>query len=275
MKVVIKVGGTLLEESRDRRRLVEQVAPWFSAGHRILLVHGGGKRLTRFLEERGVRSHFRKGLRVTTAEALDGVVKVFAGTVNHELLADFYAASVPAVGISGIDAGCLVAEKLVGEQGEDWGFVGRIREVNPGVWEALLAAGFLPVLACLAVGKQGQIYNVNADQAAAACAHHWRADALVLLTDVDGVQDQQGHLLPRLAPEEIPALLASGAVTGGMLAKLHAVEEALAQEVSRVYIGNGRRDGVLEEIFSGKESHSGGTPRGTLIGASQFTGKEN
>ncbi len=273
MKVVIKIGGTLLEERQDRRRVVEQVAPWVSAGHRILLVHGGGKRLTRFLEAMGVRSHFVKGLRVTTEEALDGVVKVFAGTVNHELLADFYAAGVPAVGISGIDAGSLIAEKLLGDQGEDWGFVGRIQEANPAAWEALLDAGYLPVMACLAVGKQGQIFNVNADQAAAACAVHWRADALVLLTDVDGVQDSRGRLLPRLAPEEIPALLDSGAVTGGMLAKLHAVQEALAREVSRVYVCNGRRDGVLEAILSGQETDSGGALVGTLIGASQFTGK--
>jgi len=274
MKLVLKLGGTLLEESQDRQRIVAQIASCIAAGHRILLVHGGGKRLTRFLDAMGVRSHFVNGLRVTTAEALDGVVKVFAGTVNHELLADCYALGLPAVGISGVDGGCLLAEKLVGDQGEDWGFVGRITNANPAVWESLLDAGYLPVMACIAVGKGGQIYNVNADQAAAACAIHWRADALVLLTDVDGVQDAQGRLVPRLAPEEIPTLLASGAVAGGMLAKLHAVQEALAREVSRVFICNGRRDGVLEAILTAQETDSGGAPWGTLIGATQSIGKE-
>jgi acetylglutamate kinase len=211
------------------------------------------------------------GFRVTTEETLDGVVKVFAGTVNHELLAAFVRIGLPAVGLSGIDASGLLAERLRGEQGQDWGYVGRIRKANPRVWDVLSQAGFLPVLACLAVGEDGQIYNVNADQAAVACAVHWRADRLIFLTDVDGVQDRSGQRLARLGADEIPGLLASGAVTGGMLAKLHAVQEALQGQVPCVYIGNGHREDALEGILAGEEAGQAGQRRaagGTILAPS-------
>ena len=262
MKVVIKVGGTLLEDAPSRTRMAAMLRPISGGEHDVLVVHGGGKQLTGFLEKNGVKSEFLNGLRVTSAEALDGVVKVFAGSVNHQLLAALHAAGILAVGISGIDGGCLTAERLRGEHGEDWGYVGKIQGVNPRVWEALLAANLLPVLACLAVGDDGQIYNVNADQAAVACAVHWRADALVFLTDVDGVRDAHGQIVPRIAADEIPALLRSGAVTGGMLAKLNAVEEAVAGGVPQIVIRNGRRDDALSRLL---ESEGRGEAIGTVI----------
>jgi acetylglutamate kinase len=264
LKVVIKIGGTLLEDAAGRQRMAHLLAEARRGGRQVLAVHGGGKQLTSFLDKNGVRSEFLKGLRVTSAEALDGVVKVFAGTVNHNLLAALYAAGVPAVGISGIDGGCLRAERLRGAQGEDWGFVGRITVASPGVWEAILAGGLLPVMACIAVGDDGQIYNVNADQAAVACAIHWRADALVFLTDVDGVRDGDGKLVPRIAAEDIPALIASGVVTGGMLAKLNAVQEALAGGVPQLLIRNGHREKTLED-FLGVGASAAGSPEGTVI----------
>jgi acetylglutamate kinase len=263
VKVVVKIGGTLLEEAAGRKRLAALLARHFHHGRRMLVVHGGGKQLTTYLERAGVASQFVNGLRVTTAEALDGVVKVFAGTVNHNLLAALHAAGASAVGISGIDGGCLLAEKLRGEQGEDWGYVGRITRADPRVWEALLAADLLPVMACLAVGRDGQIYNVNADQAAVACAVGWRADRLVFLTDVDGVRDGKGRVLERLAAEDIPALLASGAVAGGMLAKLRAVEEAVAGGLSQVRIANGHRAEAWEALFSEEETEENAA--GTVI----------
>ena len=246
MKLVVKVGGTLLDDSAKRLRIGAEIKRQLEGGHQILLVHGGGKQLSRYLERSGIPSHFVQGLRVTTAEALDGVVKVFAGTVNHELLAAFHQLGVPAVGISGIDAGCLVAQKLVSENGQDWGFVGKITAVDPRLWTVLISEGMLPVMACLAVGDQGEIYNINADQAAVACAIHLRADALIFLTDVDGVRDRDGRTLGSIGSEEIPGLLNSGAVTAGMLAKMNAVQDALAGGVSCVHIGNGQLNGSLE-----------------------------
>lgn len=253
-----------MEDGAERARMARMLRPAISGGNQTLVVHGGGKQLTVFLDKNGIRSEFLNGLRITSAEALDGVVKVFAGTVNHGLLAALHAEDIPAVGISGVDAGCLEAERLRGAQGEDWGFVGRITSARPQVWEAILAGGMLPVMACLAVDREGQIYNVNADQAAVACALHWRADALIFLTDVDGVRDATGQIVARLAAEDISSLIDSGAVTGGMLAKLHAVEEALAGGVTQILIRNGRRRGALDNFFLGN-APAAGSPAGTVI----------
>ena len=179
MKLVVKIGGTLLEQTSERQKIAARIARLARANYQVLIVHGGGKQLSEYLKKSGIASRFVNGLRLTTAETLDGVVKVFAGTVNHQLLAALHQAGVHAAGISGVDGGCLEAEKLTGEGGQDWGYVGRITKVNPRLWEVLLAGGMLPVMASLAVGENGQIYNVNADQTAVACAVHLGADALI------------------------------------------------------------------------------------------------
>ena len=250
MKLVIKIGGTLLEQTPERQKIAARIARLARADYQMLIVHGGGKQLSKYLKKSGTASRFVNGLRLTTAETLDGVVKVFAGTVNHQLLAALHQAGVPAAGISGVDGGCLQAEKLTGEGGQDWGYVGRIRKANPRLWEVLLAAGMLPVMASLAVGENGQIYNVNADQTAVACAVHLGADALIFLTDVDGVRDAQGRTIRCLEAEEIPTLIESGTATGGMLAKLNAVREALAGNVQRVHIVNGHSEDALESVLA-------------------------
>ncbi len=259
MKIVVKAGGTLLETPEQRLHIASSVARQVRGGHQVILVHGGGKQLSRFLEKFGVHSNFVDGLRVTDAAALDGVVKVLAGTVNHELLAAFHRIGIRAAGVSGIDSGCLIAEKLAGDAGQDWGFVGKVVRANPELWEVLVSGGILPVMACLAVGADGQIYNINADQAAGACATAFQADALIFLTDVDGVRDASGKVLHELHAEAIPALLQSGAVTGGMLAKLNAVQEALRGGIARIHICNGHVDGSLENGILLSNRHSGTT----------------
>ena len=296
MKIVLKIGGTLLEDDASRRRMAGLVARQLRSSRQILLVHGGGKQLTAYLKKAGIATEFVNCLRVTSAEALDGVVKIFAGTVNHNLLAALLAAGVPAVGISGIDGGCLLAEKLRGEQGEDWGYVGRITSVNPRVWEALLAADLLPVMACLAAGEDGQIYNINADQAAVACAVHWQADSLDSSRTSELTMLNMNHPeLPTwvrsvaiaaavtslmlavlvVSAEEIPALARSGAITGGMLAKLNAIQEALTQGVREIHIRNGHRDDVLHNIFSGGVGMPRSGQLGTVIVSSLAVGKKN
>ena len=277
MKIVVKIGGTLVEDAALRTRIVESVARAFRAGHQIVLVHGGGKLLSRYLEQAGIESRFVDGLRVTSEAAMDGVVKVFAGTVNHQLLAAFHRSGVPAAGISGVDAGCLVAEKLVGINGQDWGLVGKIVRTNPHLWEVLLATGILPVMACLAVGDDGQIFNINADQAAVATAAGFGADALLFLTDVDGVLDAESRLIPRLDTAEISGLIRSGAVTGGMLAKLNAIAEALAQGIGHVHIANGRRDAALENgilLCTARSAASPAVPGGVSQGTTVFASHE-
>lgn len=273
MKIVVKIGGTLLEDASSRQRMVAMVATQVRAGHSVLLVHGGGKLLTSFLAKTGVKSEFLNGLRVTTADAMDGVVKVFAGTVNHSLLAACVAEGLPAAGISGIDGACLLADKLRGEHGEDWGYVGQITQADPHVWETLLAGGLLPVMACLAVGKDGRIYNVNADSAAVACAIGWQADGLVFLTDVDGVRDAAGQRIAHLSVDEMPALLASGAVTAGMLAKLNAIREAVAAGVGHVHICNGHRENVLDAVLRATGERGSDASTGTVIDSARIASK--
>ena len=265
MKLVVKIGGTLIEHASGRQKIARRIARIVRDGHQALLVHGGGKQLSEYLKQSGIASRFVDGLRLTTAETLDGVVKVFAGTVNHQLLAALHQAGVPAAGISGVDGGCLVAEKLTGENGQDWGYVGRITKANPRIWEVLLAGGVLPVMASLAVGEDGQIYNVNADQAAVACAVHLGADALIFLTDVDGVRDAQGRTIRCLEAEEISSLIESGTATGGMLAKLNAVREALAGNVERVHIVNGHSEDALESILSDEDEKGSAKEAGTVV----------
>ena len=202
--------------------------------------------MTRFLTERGVASHFVNGLRVTTPETLDAVVKVVAGSVNRELVASLVAAGAEAVGISGIDACLVEAEQM----DPALGAVGRVLKANPGLLRTLIAGGYLPVVACVGGDRQGHLYNVNADQMAVACAAGFGADLLVFLTDVAGVLDGDKRLLPQLSAAESQALIASGVATGGMQAKLNAAHSALEQGVGQVRIAPGAAEGILERVLA-------------------------
>ena len=175
--------------------------PWLrrlsarARGAELVVVHGGGKQMTRFLAERGIESRFVNGLRVTTPETVDAVLKIFAGSVNHELVASLNRAGAPAVGLSGIDALLVEAEQM----DPALGAVGRVTRSNPALLHLLTAHGYLPVVACVAGGRDGHIYNVNADQMAVACAAAFGADRLIFLTDVEGVLDAQKRLCPVLS----------------------------------------------------------------------------
>lgn len=252
MKLLIKLGGTLLDADATRERLARQIAA-VARDFPTVVVHGGGRQMTRYLAERGVESHFVSGLRVTTPEVLDAVVKVVAGSVNRQLVATLNhftnGAGARAVGISGIDGGMVEGEPMDPALGS----VGRITRADPALLNTLLAGGFLPVVACVAGDRKGNLYNVNADQMAAACAAAFGADQLIFLTDVEGVLDAGKCLLPRLTLGRSEALIAAGAATGGMLAKLNAAHSALAQGVPETRICGGATDAVLERILAGEE----------------------
>jgi len=252
VKLLVKLGGTLLDADATREQLARQIAA-VSRTCPMVVVHGGGQQLTRYLAERGVESRFVNGLRVTTPAVLDAVVKVVAGSVNRQLVAALNQAAnragARAVGISGIDAGLVEAEQMDPALGS----VGRVTRVDPALLEALLAGGFLPVVACVAGDREGRFYNVNADQMAVACAVAFGADQLTFLTDVAGVLDGAKNLLPRLTMARSEALIAAGVATGGMLAKLNAAHSALRQGVPQVRICSGAADGVLERILAGED----------------------
>ena len=247
MKILIKLGGTLLDEAGQRASLAAQIARVPGLGHQAVVVHGGGKQMTRFLAERGVESRFVDGLRVTSPDVIDAVVKVFAGSVNKSLVSSLIAAGAPAVGLSGIDGVLAEARQLRPELGA----VGEIVRTNPGVLDALVAGGFLPVVACVAGDRSGAVFNVNADQMAVACAAGYQAARLLFLTDVDGVRGADGGTLPVLTEAGARQLIADGVATGGMQAKLNSACAALAAGVGEVVIAPGAAPAVIERLLGG------------------------
>ena len=259
MKILIKLGGTLLDDAASRSRLAREIAA-ASRRDQIVVVHGGGKQMTRYLAERGVESRFVNGLRVTTPEILNAVLKIFAGTVNTELVAALRSEGAQAVGLTGVDAGLVDAEPLH----PDLGHVGRPVHSDARLLNVLVGAGFLPVVACVAGDPSGGIYNVNGDQMAVACATAFGAEKLVFLTDVDGVRDASGAIRPVLNAAEARELIRSGVATGGMQAKLDAALCRLADNrnngVVEVRICPGSYPGIIEKVCLGEPAGTRLTP---------------
>ncbi len=249
MKLVVKIGGTLLDQAESRARLACEIAD--AARHNsIVVVHGGGRQMTRYLAERAIESRFVGGLRVTTPEILDAVLKIFAGTVNTELVAAFRAAGANPVGLTGVDAGLVDAELLC----PDLGQVGRPVGSDGRLLDVLVGAGYLPVIACVAGDAAGAIYNVNADRMAVACASAFGAQKLVFLTDVEGVRDTRGTILSSLTASEARDLIQSGVATGGMQAKLEAALAGLEEihdPCLEIRICAGSCQKIIDKILSG------------------------
>jgi len=246
LKLLIKLGGTLLDAADSRERLAREIAA-VALREQVVLVHGGGKRMTRFLAERGIESRFVNGLRVTTPEVLDAVVKIFAGTVNAELVAAFRAAGTRPVGLTGLDAGLVDAEPLAPELGQ----VGKPVASDGRLLHLLVHNSYLPVVACVAGDIKGGIYNVNADQMAAACAYGFGADKLIFLTDVEGVLDQSGRTCPQLPVSKALNLISDGTATGGMQAKIEAAVAAIGHGIREVLIAPGAQHNVIQMLLEG------------------------
>ncbi len=244
MKLLIKIGGTLLEHDETRRSLARQLVARVAAGDRTVVVHGGGKRLSRYLQEQGVESEFRNGLRVTPRGILDAVLRIYAGEVNHRFLAELGDAGARAVGLSGVDAGLVRAVQLDPELGA----VGRVESVDAGLLDLLTADGYLPLTACVAGSDHGAIYNVNADQMAAALGAGFQADRLIFLTDVAGVLDAGGALIPRLTAAEAELLIDSGVAQGGMEVKLRSAVSAVRGGAGEVRIAAGGEPDVISKL---------------------------
>lgn len=248
MKALIKIGGSLLDDPSSRHDIARQIADVAASGVSVTVVHGGGKQMTRFLEERGIQSRFVGGLRVTTDETIDALLKVLAGAVNTQLVAALCAAGSKAVGLTGIDAGLATAV----QHDPQLGFVGRVVASDPSVLDALSEAGMLPVVACVAGSENGQVYNVNGDSMAVAMASSWGVDRLVFLTDVAGVLDAGKSIVPMLTIENCRDLIDTGVATGGMQAKLNAATDAVAGGVREVSIVKGTDPFVVKRVFAGE-----------------------
>lgn len=237
--VIVKIGGGALEGGA-----LEDVRDLAHGGRPVVLVHGGGNRLTEMLAALEIESHFLEGLRVTDEAALEVAEMVYAGHVNKTLTRGLNSLGIPAVGISGTDGPTLHVSPISG-----LGRVGEVARVEPALIEALWAGGFVPTIAPLGLGTEGA-YNVNADAAAAALAVGLGAKHLFLLTDVDGVL-ADGDLVASLTPEECERYVEKGLAVGGMVPKLRTASEAARGGVE-ARIVNGERRGVLLGALAGE-----------------------
>lgn len=248
MRIVVKIGGAALEEKSTLRKCAQGIAGLAGDGHHVAVVHGGGSALTRMLKVLGKKSEFVNGLRVTDAETRDIALMVLAGIVNKSLVAAIAAAGVPAVGLCGGDGMAFRARKKHMADC-DLGFVGEICSVEPRWLKAIWDEGGIPVLSSLALGSDGEYYNINADQMAAACAAACHADSLIFLTDVPGVKDAAGTVIPWLTTKEAQTLVADAIIGGGMLPKLEACSQALNKGVGRVRILPAAQAEVLSQFY--------------------------
>lgn len=253
MRFTVKLGGSILEDAPVRRALLAQVAELERDDHEVIVVHGGGKSLTRRLGELQIPSRFVEGLRVTDAQTLAVALMVLAGEVNKSLVAELQALGSSAIGICGADGAAVRCRPLAGSPGypADLGFVGQPVSVNRALFKLLLGGGLVPVVSSIAYGDDGQLFNVNADQMAAICAWGTGCEALVYLTDVAGVQDGAGEVIRALTPGQVALLRQEGALSGGMLPKTASCLEALDHGVGAVYILPGAAPAVLNSFVSG------------------------
>ncbi len=266
--VVVKYGGHAMGEEETALRFGRDIALLEQVGVNPVVVHGGGPQINAMLKRLNVKSTFVQGLRVTDAEMLDVVEMVLAGPVNKQVAEAITRAGAMAVGISGKDGGLIRARKLTRtvrdpgsniEQVLDLGFVGEPEEVNPRVLELLIGADIVPVVAPVGVGADGQTYNINADTVAGAIAGKLRAERLLMLTDVRGVLDRDGKLIPEMTVGEVRQGIADGWISGGMIPKVETCIYAVERGVKGAVILDGRvPHAVLLELFT-----DGGA--GTLI----------
>ncbi len=250
MKYVVKLGGAALENPVLLHQCVQAIADLVRDGNQVALVHGGGVQLTRTLKQLGKKSEFISGLRVTDAETRDTALMVLGGSVNKALVAALGAHGQSAMGLSGGDGMVFRARKK--RTAQDLGFVGEIVGSDPRWLHAIWKLDAVPVLSSLALGFDGEYYNINADEMAAACAICCQADALVFLTDVPGVRGADGEIMRWLSVDQIAALTKDSVISGGMLPKLSACREALFHGVKRVRILPAEAAAVLPDLCSSR-----------------------
>jgi acetylglutamate kinase len=270
--VVIKYGGHAMGEEAIARQFAADAVLLKLLGVRPVVVHGGGPQISRMLEKAGVKSTFVDGLRVTDAATMEVAEMVLSGAINKEIASWITQAGATAdvrgVGLSGKDAGLITVEKASRwrmdpssniEEVVDLGFVGEPTHVDPKLVHGLINSedDYIPVIAPIGVAADGRTYNINADTVAGALAGALKAKRLLLLTDVAGVLDAEGHLVRQLSLDEARAAIAEGVVTGGMIPKVETAIAAVEAGVEAVVILDGRRPhAMLVELFT---QHGAGT----------------
>lgn len=248
--IVIKYGGHAMSDEELRASFAVDVVLLKYIGLRPVIVHGGGPQIGRTLERLGIQSQFVDGLRITDDATMEVVEMVLGGPLNREIVALVQRGGGRALGLTGND-GSMLQVRRRSPEGRDLGRVGEVVAVDPAAIRAATDAGFIPVIAPLGVDAEGLTYNVNADEAAGAIAGALRAEKLILLTDVEGVKDARGQLLPQLSEAEARKHLGEGTIQGGMIPKVECCLAALHSGVTRAHIVDGRvLHAVLLEIFT-------------------------
>jgi len=257
--IVLKYGGSAMTDPALRASFARDVVLLKYIGLRPVIVHGGGPQIGRTLERLGVKSTFVDGLRVTDDQTMDVVEMVLGGTVNREIVALIQQAGGRAIGLTGNDGDMIRVTRRTSPD-RDLGRVGQVRGVDPAPISAVADAGYVPVIAPIGVDDDGVTHNVNGDEAAGAVAEALHAEKLILLTDVEGVLDAKGTLIPQLTVDEARKHIAEGTIRGGMIPKIECCISALESGVGRTHIVDGRiLHAILLEIFTD-------TGVGTLLG---------
>lgn len=250
--IVVKYGGSAMADEQLKRQVIQDVTLLKLVGFKPVIVHGGGKEISRWVEKAGMKPVFVNGLRKTD-EATMEIVEMVLNKVNKSLVSHVQELGVNAIGISGKDGGMLTVERKY-SNGEDIGFVGEITEVNPKIIYDMLEKDFLPIICPVGMDKDYNSYNINADDAACAIAKAIHAEKLAFLTDVEGVYkdpEDKSTLISALSVEEAKELIGDGYIGGGMLPKLNNCIDAIENGVSRVHILDGRiAHCLLLEIFT-------------------------
>ena len=251
--IVVKYGGNAMINEELKDAVMSDIVLMQLVGINVVLVHGGGPEISAMLKKIGKESKFIKGMRYTDAETMEIVQQVLAGKVNKQLVQHLEQQSGKAVGLCGLDGGMLKADKLISGS-EDLGYVGEIRQVNTEIIENATHNGYVPIIATVAGGYHGEVYNINADIAAAQIAAKLGAVKLILMTDVRGLlrdKDDENSLIPVVNVSEVPSYQRQGIISGGMIPKIDCCVEAVRQGVERAHIIDGRiPHSILIELFS-------------------------
>lgn len=250
--VVVKYGGNAMINPELKQAVMSDIILLTLVGIRIVLIHGGGPEISSMLKKLGIESKFVNGLRYTDKETAEIVQMVLAGKTNKDLVSLVERCGGKAVGLCGIDGAMIKAKPM--EDEFDYGFVGDITEIDPRPIEKVLEEGYIPVIATVGIDEEGQVYNINADTAAAEIAAALGAENIITLSDIPGllkdVNDPES-LIPEIHVDEVPSLIESGIISGGMIPKMKSCEKAVRSGVKKAVMIDGRiPHSILIEMFS-------------------------
>jgi acetylglutamate kinase len=255
--MVIKYGGHAMTDDELKESFAQDIVLLKFVGINPVIVHGGGPQIGQLLAQLGIESQFVRGMRVTDAQTMD-VVEMVLGKISKDIVSLINRQGGRAVGLSGKDGELILAKKLTVETQEagkagkvDIGLVGEVRAINPAIIESLDRSDFIPVIAPVGVGERGETYNINADLVAGEVSEALRAEKLILLTDVEGIRDADGNLMPTVDMDRAEQLIRDGVISAGMIPKVECCIEALRGGARKTHIIDGRvRHAVLLEIFT-------------------------